>query len=78
MSGIATRPPSWLKLECVLPLEAGECVTPLVTSLTADASAREYGNYVVQLFRCRRGMKLKHALRHRLRSRSSHRGPINP
>ena len=59
------RPPSWLELESVLPLEAESGVTSVerITTLSAETQRREYPEYIVQLSRRRQGMKLKHALR---------------
>ena len=59
------RPPSWLELESVLPLEAGPGVTSVetVTSLSADTQRRVYSEFIIQLAPHRQGMKLKYALR---------------
>ena len=59
------RPPSWLELESVLPLEAEPGVTSVetVTSLSAETQRREYSEFIIQLSPRRQGMKLKHALR---------------
>ena len=59
------RPPSWLELESVLPLEAESGVTSVetVTTLSADTQRREYPEFIIQLSPRRQGMKLKHALR---------------
>jgi hypothetical protein len=48
------RPPSWLELESVLPLEAEPGVTSVETVTT---------EFIIQLSPRRQGMKLKHALR---------------
>ena len=58
------RPPSWLELESVLPLEAESGVTSVetVTSLSAETQRREYPDLIIQLSPRRQGMKLKHAL----------------
>ena len=59
------RPPSWLELESVLPLEAEPGVTSVetVTTLSAETQRREYPEFIIQLSPRRQGMKLKHALR---------------
>jgi hypothetical protein len=59
------RPPSWLELESVLPLEAEAGVTSVetVTTLSAETQRREYPEFIIQLSPRRQGMKLKHALR---------------
>jgi hypothetical protein len=59
------RPPSWLELESVIPLEAEPGVTSVetVTSLSADTQRREYSEFIIQLSPKRQGMKLKYALR---------------
>jgi hypothetical protein len=59
------RPPSWLELESVLPLEAESGVTSVetVTTLSAETQRREYPEFIIQLSPRRQGMKLKHALR---------------
>jgi hypothetical protein len=58
------RPPSWLELESVIPLEAepGVISVETVTSLSADTQRREYPDLIIQLSPRRQGMKLKHAL----------------
>ena len=58
------RPPSWLELESVLPLEAEPGVTSVetVTTLSAETQRREYPEFIIQLSPRRQGMKLKHAL----------------
>ena len=60
----ATRQPSWLELESVIPLEAeadGISVEK-ITTLSADTQQREYPEFILQLSKRRRGMNLKHAL----------------
>ena len=59
------RPPSWLELESVIPLEAEPGVTSVetVTTLSADTQRREYPELIIRLSPRRQGMKLKHALR---------------
>ena len=59
------RPPSWLELESVIPLEAEPGVTSVetVTTLSAETRRREYPEFIIQLSPRRQGMKLKHALR---------------
>jgi len=59
------RPPSWLELESVLPLEADPGVTSVetVTTLSAETQRRKYPELIIQLSPRRQGMKLKHALR---------------
>jgi hypothetical protein len=58
------RPPTWLELESVIPLEAEPGVTSVetVTSLSSETIRRCYSQFVRQLSPKRRGMKLKHAL----------------
>jgi hypothetical protein len=62
---MSARPPTWLELESVIPLEAEPGVTSVetVTTLSADTLQREYPELIVQLSPRRRGMKLKNALR---------------
>ena len=71
------RPPSWLELESVLPLEAEPGVTSVetVTTLSAETQRREYPEFIIQLSPRRQGMKLKHALQHCRHRR--HRGEPN-
>ena len=59
------RPPSWLELESIIPLEAESGVTSVetVTTLSAETQRREYSEFIIQLSPRRQGMKLKHALR---------------
>ena len=59
------RPPSWLELESIIPLEAEPGVTSVetITTLSAETQRREYPEFVIQLSPRRQGMKLKHALR---------------
>jgi hypothetical protein len=54
------RPPSWLELESVLPLEAEPGVTSVetVTTLSAETQRREYSEFIIQLSPRRQGMKL--------------------
>jgi len=45
------RPPSWLELEGVIPLEAEPGVTSVetVTTLSAETQRREYPEFIIQL-----------------------------
>ena len=61
---VETSPLTYIELESVLPLEApeGKPSVRAITSLSADAFAEHYADYVVQLTPKRRGAKVKHAL----------------
>jgi hypothetical protein len=52
------EPPSWVELESAKPLAEVE----KITSLDRDTLVREFPQYIVQLSKRRKGMKLKHAL----------------
>ena len=52
------RPPTWLELESVTPMDEAE----KVTSLDEDTLKRTYPEYVVRVSDRRIGMKLRHIL----------------
>jgi hypothetical protein len=59
------RPPSWVELQSVIPLETeavGVTSVKAVTSLSAETIRRRYPQYVIQLTPSRQGMKLRDAL----------------
>ena len=59
------RPPSWLELESVIPLEAEPGVTSVetVTTLSAETHAARVSRIYHSAVAAAQGMKLKHALR---------------
>jgi len=59
------RPPSWLELEAVIPLDTtqpGVTTVKTVTSLSSDNVKRNFPGFVVRLSPKREGMKLRNAL----------------
>jgi hypothetical protein len=56
--------PDWLDLESIIPLVSGKGGRDAeqVTGLSADSIKRHYPQFVKQLSKRRRGIKLRHAL----------------